>query len=212
MSSGFPANAERAVYGELPSPVGPSGSTCHRDMPPARSQSRNANAPGPRSPIPNRDGSDVGCSRMPAERVSVRAATGPHYATRRRPARIAGSRLESALLRRIRVNPATPPGAPSGAAGAAPGTFTDDERALVARFAKAVVDRRMAMPAVLFLESMSPLNFVGASALHFFNPVLSVVFSFQEIERIALFLEKRESVAALVTAIEALEEERTKAK
>jgi hypothetical protein len=87
-------------------------------------------------------------------------------------------------------------------------TFSDEERALVRRFAAAIVDRRMALPATLFLESMRPMNFVGSQALHFFNPVLSVVFSFKDLEKFALFLEKRESLELVVNEIESLEEVR----
>ena len=79
------------------------------------------------------------------------------------------------------------------------------------RFATAIVQRRMALPAVLFLESMRPMNFVGSQALHFFNPVLGTVFNFKELEQLAMFLEKRESIPALVADIELLEDERERA-
>ena len=91
-------------------------------------------------------------------------------------------------------------------------TFSDEERTLVQRFATAIVQRRMAMPAVLFLESMQPMNFLGAQALHFFNPVLGAVFNFRELERLALLLEKRESIPFLVAEIERLDEERERAR
>ena len=67
--SGLPAKAERPAYGESCAPGGPSGRTCQILRPAAAAQSRNASAPGPRSPIPKRDGSDVGCRRSPASRV-----------------------------------------------------------------------------------------------------------------------------------------------
>ena len=86
--------------------------------------------------------------------------------------------------------------------------FTDEERALSRKFARAVVDRRMAMPAVLFLEGMRPMNYVGSQFLHFFNPMLGVVFSYRDLEAFALFLEKRESLEIVIQDIEALEKER----
>jgi hypothetical protein len=86
--------------------------------------------------------------------------------------------------------------------------FTDEERALSRRFAAAIVDRRMAMPAVLFLEGMRPMNFVGSQFLHFFNPMLGVVFNYRDLEALALFLEKRQSLEMVVKDIEELEKAR----
>lgn len=86
--------------------------------------------------------------------------------------------------------------------------ITDEERALVRRVAAAIVDRRMAMPAILFLEGMRPMNFIGSQALHFFNPVLGTIFSFREMERLAILLEKRQSIPELIGQIEQLDEER----
>ncbi len=60
MSSGFPAKLERDWYGELPYPVGPTGSTCHSLCPIRCSVSSHSSAPRPISPMPNRPGKDVG--------------------------------------------------------------------------------------------------------------------------------------------------------
>ena len=48
--------------------VGPSGSICQRVIPASPSTSRNRCASGPNVPMPPGQGSDVGWSRMPAER------------------------------------------------------------------------------------------------------------------------------------------------
>jgi len=66
----------------------------------------------------------------------------------------------------------------------------------------------MALPATLFLEGMRPMNFLGSQAVHFFNPVLSVVFDFRRIEAFGLLLEKRGSVDLLLGEIEVREEAR----
>jgi len=52
------------------------------------------------------------------------------------------------------------------------GPLTDEDRALLARLAAKVVVRRMAGPAILFLESMRPLNYIGSQALVFLRPFL----------------------------------------
>src|SRR5437868_4126027 len=66
----FPANAEVEEYGELPIPSGLSGSTCHTPWRAAARKSTNSWAAGPKSPAPPREGSEVGCSRIPEARSS----------------------------------------------------------------------------------------------------------------------------------------------
>jgi len=78
----------------------------------------------------------------------------------------------------------------------------DDETVLVGKLADYVVRRNMSVPAVMFLESVRPLNFVGSQAMVFFKPVLSRFFSRDEYDKIATILEKREVVDMLIREIE----------
>ncbi|HEY3198098.1 MAG TPA: hypothetical protein VGJ57_08790 [Nitrospirales bacterium] len=80
--------------------------------------------------------------------------------------------------------------------------------ALLERVADAIVQRGMAAPAVLFLESLGPMNFLGSQALHFLTPILSVVFAQREVERVALLLERRDILSRLSVLIDAREHER----
>ncbi len=80
--------------------------------------------------------------------------------------------------------------------------LSDDDVALLERVADTVIGRRMASPALLFLESMGPMNFLGSQALHFFTPLLDVVFPQRDIERVALLLERRDTLARLAAIIE----------
>jgi hypothetical protein len=73
---------------------------------------------------------------------------------------------------------------------------------LLERFAAAVVDRGMAVPAVLFLESLGPVAFLGSQALHFFTPILEIALPQREVERVALLLERRDTLSRLATLIE----------
>src|SRR5579885_2222201 len=81
--------------------------------------------------------------------------------------------------------------------------LTAEELALLERVADAVVRRGMAMPSVLFLESLGPMNFLGSQALHFFTPLLDVVFPQRDVERVALLLERRDTLTRLAALIEA---------
>jgi hypothetical protein len=73
---------------------------------------------------------------------------------------------------------------------------------LLEQVANAVVARGMATPATLFLESIGPMNFIGSQALHFFIPILEVVFPQRDMERVARLLERRDTLSRLVTLIE----------
>ena len=77
-----------------------------------------------------------------------------------------------------------------------------EDVALLERVADAVIRRRMSAPTLLFLESMGPMNFLGSQALHFFTPLLDVVFPQRDIERVALLLERRDTLARLAAIIE----------
>ena len=81
--------------------------------------------------------------------------------------------------------------------------LTPADIALLERAADAVVQRGMATPAVLFLESVGPMNFLGSQALHFLTPILEAVFPQRDVERVACLLERRDTLARLVVLIEA---------
>jgi hypothetical protein len=65
----------------------------------------------------------------------------------------------------------------------------------------------MTVPAILLLESVKPLTFLGSQALLFFEPMVRAFFSVPEYDRVAALLERRESVEALLVRIEAKDEE-----
>ena len=80
--------------------------------------------------------------------------------------------------------------------------LSPEDLALLERVAKAVVERGMATPAILFLESVGPMNFLGSQCLHFFTPLLEVVFPQRDVERVAFLLERRDTLSRLVAMIE----------
>jgi hypothetical protein len=80
--------------------------------------------------------------------------------------------------------------------------FTPEEAALLESIASAVVQRRMAMPALLFLESTGPLNFLGSQVLHGLQPFVDMVCDVREMERLATVLERRDSIPLLIAMIQ----------
>ena len=64
----------------------------------------------------------------------------------------------------------------------------------------------MTVPAILLLESVKPLTFIGSQALYFFEPMVRALFTIPEYERFAAMMERRENVEALLVRIEAGDE------
>ena len=80
--------------------------------------------------------------------------------------------------------------------------LTPEDLGLLDRVAATVVARGMAGPALLFLESVGPMNFLGSQALHFFAPILNLACDTREIERAAFLLERRDAIPRLIALIE----------
>jgi len=85
--------------------------------------------------------------------------------------------------------------------------FSEEETALLTKVADAVVKRRLAAPALMFLESVRPLNFLGSQAMVFFQPIVSLAISTKEIELLAQILERRSSIPLFIELIEKREED-----
>ncbi len=78
-----------------------------------------------------------------------------------------------------------------------------EEDAVLEKVATKVVARGMAVPAILFLESVKPLNYIGSQAMVFFEPIVQTIFNFKEYDTFRSALEKRESIEILLQKIEA---------
>jgi hypothetical protein len=77
-----------------------------------------------------------------------------------------------------------------------------DAMALISKLADFVVKRNMSVPAIMFLESVRPLNYVGSQAMVFFKPILSRFFTRDEYDKLATILENREVIDLLIKEIE----------
>jgi hypothetical protein len=82
------------------------------------------------------------------------------------------------------------------------GPLTEADRALLRRLAVAIVVRRMGMPAVLFLQSLRPLSYMGSQAMTFLRPFVASWVKTADYDRLTEILERREGIGALVEAIE----------
>jgi hypothetical protein len=92
-----------------------------------------------------------------------------------------------------RVPGATPANSPFGA----------DDLALLDKLAVRVVEMRLETPALLFLETVRPLNFVASQAMVFFAPMVRAFLDATAYDRLTRILERRESIEELVKRIEA---------
>lgn len=84
---------------------------------------------------------------------------------------------------------------------------SEDDEALLARIADQVVRRRLAPVAILFLESVKPLNFVGSQLMVFMDPILKLFVTIPDYEKLVKLLEERGGIERLIQAIEAREED-----
>jgi len=82
------------------------------------------------------------------------------------------------------------------------------EDELVERIAQRVVGTGMGMMAIVFLESLKPLSFVGSSILVFARPIFNVFFDSVGYDRFIELVEDRRNIDHLVDRIEQLQDER----
>jgi hypothetical protein len=88
-------------------------------------------------------------------------------------------------------------------------TEVSPERAkeLLAKIANQVVKRKLTVPAIMFLESVKPLTFIGSQALIFFQPIVQAFLNRREYDEFAVLMEDRENVELLLQEIERQEAE-----
>lgn len=77
------------------------------------------------------------------------------------------------------------------------------EDEVLEKAAKKVVQWRMTVPAIIFLESVKPLNYIGSQALVFFEPLVQTIFTIKDYDTFRTAMEKRESIEVLLRKIEA---------
>jgi len=78
----------------------------------------------------------------------------------------------------------------------------DAEDRVLEKVAKKVIMWRMATPAIMFLESVKPLNYIGAQTMVFFEPIVQTIFNFTDYDTFRAAMERRENVENLLQKIE----------
>jgi len=83
------------------------------------------------------------------------------------------------------------------------------ERALelIDKVAVFIASRRMGAPALLFLESLRPLHFIGSQIMYFLSPFASVVLKGDEFEEFAALISDHENIHLLIKRIDELDEQ-----
>jgi hypothetical protein len=87
------------------------------------------------------------------------------------------------------------------------GELTEEQAAILHRLAAKVIEWKMTVPAIMFLESVKPLNYIGAQALVFFEPFVQTLFNFKDYDTFREMMENRENVERLLLKIEELDAE-----
>jgi len=83
--------------------------------------------------------------------------------------------------------------------------LTPEQQEVLRKVAEKVVRWKMAVPAILFLESVKPLNYLGSQMMVFFEPFVQTVFSWKDYDQFRIMMEQRESVEKLLLKIEELD-------
>ena len=78
----------------------------------------------------------------------------------------------------------------------------DEDVKLLTKLANGITNRKMSAPAILFLETLRPMSYLGSQAMAFFKPFCTMIFRKTEYEEILKVLEKRESVTKLIQLLE----------
>ena len=77
-----------------------------------------------------------------------------------------------------------------------------EQRALLEKVATWIVRRGLTTPAILFLETGKPLNFLGSQLLIGLGPFVQAIFKGDAYQKFALILEKDANVELLIELIE----------
>lgn len=78
----------------------------------------------------------------------------------------------------------------------------EEQHDLLEKLAQWIVRRNLTTPAILFLETGKPLNFLGSQLLIAFSPFVRAFFKGEKYHKLALILEKDENVELLLQLIE----------
>ncbi|MCK4225907.1 hypothetical protein KAX29_03345 [candidate division WOR-3 bacterium] len=73
---------------------------------------------------------------------------------------------------------------------------------MLGKLAQEIVDRGLTTPAIMFIETMKPLSFIGSQLMVMANPFVQVLFNSKSYWEITVLLEDRKNVEYLIQEIE----------
>jgi len=85
--------------------------------------------------------------------------------------------------------------------------LSEKQAELLDKLAQKVVGYRMTVPAIMFLETVKPLSYVGSQTMVFFEPMVKAVFNIAEYDEIRILMEDRRNVEELLERIEKFDRE-----
>ena len=85
--------------------------------------------------------------------------------------------------------------------------LTPEQQEILDKIARKVVLWKMTTPAILFLESVKPLNYIGSQMMVFFEPFVQTIFSWKDYDEFRKMAEQRENVERLLQTIEKFDAE-----
>jgi hypothetical protein len=78
----------------------------------------------------------------------------------------------------------------------------DGDYAVLDKAAQFIVKRQLAAPAIMALQSMTPLNFIGSQALIVLQPLIGPFFNEPDYRKLIEILEHRDGIELFVQKIE----------
>tara|TARA_S200000501_G_scaffold378011_1_gene438646 strand:+ start:5266 stop:5592 length:327 start_codon:yes stop_codon:yes gene_type:complete len=78
----------------------------------------------------------------------------------------------------------------------------DREVSLIKKISTIIVKKNLSMPAIVILETLTPLNYVGSQAMHFFEPIISPFISKSNYIDFIGIIEKRGGIDFIIDKIE----------
>ena len=98
---------------------------------------------------------------------------------------------------------------PGKTCSGAEGGLNPEKCEVLDRVADFVLRRKLGLPAILFLESVRPLHFIGAQALLFFEPFLNILLNGEKLRLFREAMEDKRYLDYLVERIENPEKSRS---
>jgi hypothetical protein len=83
--------------------------------------------------------------------------------------------------------------------------LTPEEAEVMHKIAAKVIQWQMAVPAIMFLESVKPLSWIGSQTMVFFEPFVGAIFNVRQYNIFRGMMERRENVERLLQKIEELD-------